>query len=484
MDRAGPGDRPAGIWIGALLAAAVVSAVLWPPFRSTALTGVHALVRAAWRPAAETPPTRSPIEKLATQSRSMEFRVREFPVDPDLVRAWCDEWRCDATQKQILLMMLLRQLPQAASSEGPAAQRQSQIQAILNLSAEGRQAQPDNAFFRIADALAFFYSNSGQDPVPSSAQLALKDAMQTPRIGAGLRELNASEHALWGSERRPWTLLPVGHRNWGLGLEQALHMMSRGLSWKERELLQKYNIERAVELTLLHLGLAARLAEAGWTPADQAIARAMALRAMDPYSARNGFEPTPAQVESNFLGFLDDQGDRLSLSKANAWLAAISAQDTVMERRMILGRRAQALSAWNASAVLASLLLQTASLALGWVVIAWSVRRASAPPPSEAGARRNVAGLAFAIAPLFWAVTGWPAGAKHLLAGLALGWALWWGLMKLGHERVSLAAARSSLAHTLLSFSVATLLVTAAAAAALQFRQEQFQWMVNQGWLR
>ncbi len=476
-----PRGRLHGFLAVLLLAIGVIAVVLWDPFRASARAGIQTLARPILRHAgggAEDASAPTPRQKFATQAPSMEFRVQQFPADPVLLKSWCAEWQCGPSQQQLLLCLLLRELPETTAKDVSLTQKQNLFQSIHDLASEGRKSQPDNAFFQLAESLTYFYSAQ-----ETSSAIALKEALQCPRVSAGLKELNESEYALWTSERKPWMLLPVAHRDWSLQLERPFHMMSRGLALQQRSLLQKYNIEKAVELTLLHLGLAARLAEAGWTPSDQAMARAMSLRAMEPYSTQSGVDPTPAQIESNFLGFLDDQGDKIAIAKANSWISSLSSQEGTMNSRLPPWRLAQTLAMWNASTVLASLFLQAASLLLVWVTVTWFSRKT--PPPSANGfTRRNVAGLAFGLSPIYWTISGWPAGGTYMLLGLFGGWLVWWGIMGISHERVSIHAVRDSVAHSLLTMLVATLLTAGAAAAALQFRQQQFQVISEHGWLR
>lgn len=453
-------------WGLALLGAGVAAA--WPAFRdslgaggaaavapflrcvgSTGVPGPRATARLVGFPA--------PSDRIATLARRMEFRVHRYRVTPVLMQAWLVEWGCSPAEKLQFLRLLLGQLPEAAAKETPATQRQDLLQCVLNLSAELRRADPGNGFPWLAESLALLHS--GQE---APAMLALGEALRSSRAEAGLRALNASELALWAQRQEPWALFPPMPRRWGLEAERPLQNLGRSLSLQQRTFLKKYNLERANELALLQLRLAAFLAECGWTPGDLAAARAAANRAMLPLWPAGHGAPSDDVLEKQFLASLEDQGDRLGLAKARAWLGELGRRERALRENLPAWRRMQRLAAWTAPGVLACLVAQSILTLAGWFLLAASVRPGGEPPR----ARWAVGALAFAPAPIAWSVLGWPPGASFLLLGL-LGsvvlWA-WWASVTPG----GFGAARPKLAAAALANLAALFTLAFLAACALQ----------------
>lgn len=477
-----------GRWILVPLLLALALPLAWPAYRSCLLAAARLLAHGAARNGPGSKPSREDGPSaggLAVAARSMEFRIQQYRIDPGLLRAWREEWKCGPAEKLLLTRLLLRQLPESAARESSPLQRRDLLQAILELTAEGRATQPEMGFYWLAEALALFYS--GQE---APALAALRQAGRCPRLDAGLKDLNQAETALWQSDRKPWMILPPTPRAWGLRLERPLHTFSRSLALQQRALLQKYNIERAVDLGVIHLGLALQIAEMAWTPADLAIARSIATRAVEPFWTTKGVEPTPVQLEKNFVRSLEDQGDRLSASKVRHWFAMLAEQEAARTRSLPQWRDVQRLAGWNASTVLAGFLLQIASLTL----VVGTVFFFSRQSPHEFAAEKNgahpsgscrkgLAALAFCAGPILATITGQSPGGTFFIVSLLGGWGSWWLVMTLRAPRLSLAAIRGSLAHSLLILTVAFVLTTTAMALVVQQREDRLRAIAERGWL-
>lgn len=453
-------------WLVGLLSVSLVAAFCWPAFRDALAAGASAAAAPVLRRAGVPPlpgprapsrlvGARAPSDRLATLARRMEFRVRRYRVTPVLVQAWMVEWGCGPEEKLQLLRLLLGQLPEAAAKETPAPQRQDLLQCVLNLSAELRRADPGNGFPWLAESLALLHS--GQE---APAMLALGEALRAGRADAGLRAVNASELAVWVQRLDPWILFPPMPRRWGLEAERPLHNLGRSLSLQQRTFLKKYNLERANELALTQLRVAALVAECGWTPGDLATARAAANRAMLPLWPERQAPPSDERLEQNFLSSLEDQGDRLGLAKARTWLGELGRRERSLRANLPAWRRMQQLSAWTAPSVLACMTVQAALTLGGWFFLAAAPRTNREP----ARARWAVGALAFAPAPIAWSVLGWPPGPSHLALGLlgsAALWAWWASVTPGGFGAVRPKLAAAALGNLAALFSLAFLVACA-----------------------
>lgn len=458
-------------WFAAILLGGAAGALAWPAFRDALSAGASAVVAPIARRLHEgnAPGPRAPArfldvapssDRLAALARRMEFRVHRYRVTSRQLRDWCAEWKCGPSEKLQLLRVLLGQLPEAAAKETPSPQRQDLLQAVLSLSVELRQADPGNGFLWLAESLVLLHS--GQD---AAARLALGEALRAGRADAGLRALNASELAGWAARLDPWILFPPMPRRWGLEIERPLLNLGRSLSLQQRAFLKAYNLERANDLALTQLRLAELIAEAGWTPGDLAVARAAANRAMLPLWPSSSTPFSNELLERHFLATLEDQGDRLGLAKARAWLEDLKNREETLRRDLPRWRTMQQLAAWNAPSALACLLVQSVFTLGGWALLAVSSRASGEP----ARARWAIGGLAFAPAPMAWSASGWPPGPVFLALGTLLSAALWvwWAAVTPGGFR----AARPKLAAAALSNLAAFLILACLAAGALQYQR-------------
>ena len=482
-----------------LVAIGAILLTAWPAYRSATRVGLMALIRpllhnGGWlekgrvTPASiDHPKVDSPAQgMLARYARSMEFRVQRFRMAPSLLHEWNAEWKPDAPQKIVMLSLLLRQLPGAAAQKDSAAQK-NLADCILELMSEGRQTNPDNAFFQIAESLVRFYSEQEMATLD-----ALKQDGPCARADAALRELNQSETELWSAEKKPWTLFAVTPRIWGIEFKRSLHVFSRMMASREKAALKKYNLERAVELSLLQLELAARIADASWTASDAATARAIANRAMEPFWTQKDVNPTASELEEHFASFLDDQGDKTLAGKFRFCMEQIVAREQSVSGVLPHWRRVQQLTSWNAPGLLGCLLLQTASLLLTWSTLALSTR-SPAPPsltshlpvPHRRGSpfTSHFAMLAFSIAPLVWMISNWPAGGSYMMASLVGSWVLWWGILRTNHSPANPAPWRTSLAAVTVMMLTTTLLVTSALSLILEYHARHLNAMLQHGWL-
>ena len=480
LNQAGPRD---GL-ILLLMLAWLAPALFWQPWTATLSVGFNAISRPlmrVWQGEGSTsdgdprvqaiPP--SDALKLAFHARSMEFRLQQYAVQPEHIRAWSQEWRSTPAGQGVLLCQLLRKLPEATAQESSAEHRQGMIRSVLETAAAARKARPDNGFFWLAESLALFYSAQDQ-----AAVSALDQALKCNQFHAGLRELNRSEYRNWQVQFHSRALLPPLPRLWGFGLEQPLHGFSRGLALQERALLRQYNLERAIELGLLHLAFARRFSEAARSPADHAMAEMIAQRALEPFWSRHGRKPTLREIQDNFLTFLEDQGDayKLDHEKVSAWFASFEEEQQARQEGLTLHRRVQLLGSWSISSVLACLFLQSASLLLGWITITFLAPRTPAERAAPC-AFLPVAMIAFWIAPLSWTLCGWTAGGAWLLLGLAGSWILWLFILRLTRGRLSLNHVQAALSGTLLMMLMTTFAVTVAAACAYHCRQEYLEML-------
>ena len=468
--------------VGCLILLCLAPAAVWPAYHTTLSVGLNAVTRPFLRYwlggvepvttiAKKNATSISSRLKLAEQARSMEFRIQQYGVQPERIRAWNTDWGYSTAQQTILLCLLLKQLPEATAQETPAIQKRDLLQTILDVAAEGRKSRPDNGFFWLAESLALFYSD--QD---TAAITALKKSQTCSHIDASLQELNRSEYAHWQITAHSRELLPPAPRLWGLGLDVPLHGFSRGLALQQNNLLRQYNIERAVEVTLLHLGLARQIAETAQTPADRAIAQAVAHRALEPFWTKHDSEPAPAQLEQNILDFLEDQGDKLATAKIRSWFSLIKTGAVIGSEKLALWRYLQLLAVWNVSSVLGSLFVQTTSLLLVWTTLAFFGARSFRGSPGEIRpsvvALRGITLIPFVIVPIWWTVSGWPAGGIYTLSGLAGAWLLWLGFMRFTCRKLSLEVLRAALTQGLVMMLMATWIVAMTAAYVFQYRQQ------------
>ncbi len=461
----------------ALLFLQAVLLFTWPAFRDVSVSTLYVLVHPVESYLQTTPPESAPTPQthLALLARSMEFRIQEFRVTPAAMHTWCVEWKCGSMEEVLLLRLLLRQLPEAGTKDSSPGQRQDLIQTIQELSTQIKKTQPDNAFPYLADALVSFYL--GQD---ASAVLAIQQGQRCSRLDLGLRELNRSEYALWRQDSRKGIVLPPTPRNWSIELDRPIQALSRDLVVQEKTLLQKYNIERAVEITLLHLALTAQISEAAWGPADHAIAHSMAHRALEPYWTSGSPNPDLKALSQNFFNLLEDQGDHLSSSKVKGWSETWIANEEALTRNLNLWRWTQSLALWNVSSIISSLFLQTCSVLLAWFVLLLLVRKAEAPDSIPALMTPN---LAFFLVPIFWSVTHWPPGVAYLIAGLIATWILWSLRTFLRTSAPPMLAIRGLLARGLVLLLIASTAVTSTATLAWLFRERLFQRISETGWI-
>ena len=478
-----------GFPIVCLVAVAGLFMFAWPAWQNTARTGVMALLRSlshrggwiglerfAFVPTDHPKTASSQGDRLARHARSMEFRIQHLGWDPALLRAWNSEWKLDASQKKVMLPMLLRQLPGAAAQKNPIA-RNNLADCIFELTAEGRRATPKNGFFRIAESLALFYL--GQE---KAAILALKQIERDVRMDAGLRELNDSEAVLWSSEKKPWTLFDVTPRNWGLDLHRPLYAFSRALASQEKNALQRYSFQQATELGMIHLDLAARVADAAWTASDVAVARAVANRAMEPFWVPINTIPTPRQVEEHFINFLEEQGDAMLMAGFRSCMERIAGRERAVSKGLPVWRRVQQLASWNAPGLLACLSLQTTSMLLVWLVLP-RLSKIRVRPENNAVLIKIVPSLlAFALVPAAWALGNWPSGGTHLVLTLGGGWLLWSLALQMSHSSPDPIPWRISLTAATIMMLTATLLTMTALSLILEFRERNLAVMLQNGW--
>lgn len=466
-----------------LVASLIAPLAIWPAYRGAIAAGISGLTDPLLRAVTGKPSSPSGSSrpetgsgKLARQVRSMEFRVHTYQANSTTVQGWFREWDMGPLQQTAFLRIMLQRLPEAGAKESVPSQRQDILQMLFKLTAEARNAQPENGFLWLAEALSLFYS--AQD---EAALLALKQAQSCPKFDPGTWELNRSEYALWRDDIKSAVLLPKTPRTWSIDLDQPLHALSRSLVLQERALLQKYNIEKAMEITLVHLGLAMQIHKAAWTPADFACARGMCDRAIEPFYKKDGL-PSSAQLRENFIAVLDDQGDKGNMTRIRAWFGELDENEGILAQRLPKWRRIQSLAIWNASAVIGSLVIQTASILLAWITVVLSMRKETNPvpipiPPAWLS-------CAFLLSPIAWTLSGWPAGATYLLLGLSAGWILWIFLFASNANPLSLGLVRKALTHGIITLTVTTLMTASVIAYFLQQRQEQVRSIMEQGWLR
>jgi hypothetical protein len=460
---------------------------LWPSFHIPLRIGSEVITQPFVRllglapeGSLEKPREREPFSEIA---RRIEFRVEQYRVEPALIQSWCKEWNCDSNQELFMLRLLLQQLPEAWSKENPELQRKGLVDSILFLSSECQKKQPQNAFGPISEALAYFYS--GQD---EALLKSLKKAQNCSEFDSGLKLLNQSEYELWRKETRTTEILPVQPRVWQLNLERPFHALSRGLSLYTRSHLQKYNVERGVELALLHLHLAQQLSEASMTPADYTVAQALVQRAIEPFWSKPERDPSLPQLKANFEAFLDDQGDKLNLAKVHSWFLDMEENEKTSMQRLPIWRKLQTFTTWNASSVFTSLMFQTLSSLIVWgTVAAFTYRSGSIRPlPSmslPALSRYGILHLSLATAPIIWTFTQSSIGGFYLITGLLGSWLLWWILLVSAWGKLSLEAVHASIARSLLTLLTALMLLTCSLAYMVSFRERYLEGMITKGWL-
>jgi hypothetical protein len=445
--------------------------VFWPPFRLSSSVGLNAITRPFLKyffpiETSQVNPQVLAKSELAKKARSMEFRLQQYSVTPDLLNSWCAEWKCTPTDKKILLSLMLRQLPEAVSGETPSAERIDLVQCIATLVTEGMKTEQDNAFYHLANGLLLFYTNQDE-----ASLIALKESQSHARLDPGFKEINESEYILWRSETKADLLFPPMPRVWGLRLERPLHTWSRGLGLQERSQLQKYNLEKAVEIGLLHLGLAEQLSRMGLTSSDLFLSQAIKNRALEPFWSQKDVTPNSKQLEDNFVSFLEDQGDKISSAKAREWISAINKRQSDKINQLPRWRLIQSFSNWNISSILGSIFLQTASLLIVWATLLFYARVKHFSSSPSFLSKLGFANIAFAIAPIAWMISGWPAGGNYMFLGAVLAWFVWFLLIYFSHSKLNSETLTFSISQGLVAMLTSTVLLTAIAAFAFQYRQ-------------
>lgn len=481
--------RPTGAVILALILMMAILAGAWPAYRQVTLAGVAALMRpliqrlhGSEKAGPGDRPARAAQSGLACTARSMEFRLQHLSFDSANLRDWVAEWKLTPPQNPVLLGMLLREMPETPGAKDSPAQKKL-VNGLLELAVQGRQADAENGFYWLAEGLALYHI--GQE---TAAIQAFKQIERCARVDAALHELNQSETALWRLERKPWTLFSSTPRIWGLELHRPLYLLSRALAQEERTALKKYNMERAVELGLLQLQLAARIAEMGWTPADVATARAMARRALEPFWVLKAGEPSFVQLQQNFLDLLEDQGDKATAARSHDCLEQIVRRERIYTAMQPTWRVIQQIATWKGSVVLGCLLLEAISVLLTWgtIAVATGGSRSTgiyvglAPADDPAGGR--AASLAFAIAPLFWTVSNWPAGGMYYLLSLLGSWLLWFILLHLRLPPPTIRGWKTAVANVLVMILTATAATTLLLAVVLEYRTRHLEAVLQGGW--
>jgi hypothetical protein len=459
------------LWLPFLLplVVTVAAVVIWPPFGRTLTIGVRSITEPYLKrffPNAlpDSPRLESRELNFAEKARSMEWRIQEFGVDPLKLERWCEEWNCTPLDKMHLLGALLRRLPE--SLKASPEERIKLNQSIFALVDWGKQAQPQNAYFPLAEAIAHTFSN--QDEM---AFRSLQETARLPSMDLAMRELNASEVELWKQGPVQKRILASLPRKWSLDLDTPLNFLSRGLAVKARGELQKYNFEKALEYTFIHLGVAHKLAESGWTPRDLATVRAIVNRALRPFWTDKTVEPDAAQLDAHFVAFLEDQGDHTRVQSTRTMLEFINSRKQTLLSNLPQSRMSQSLSLWNASSIIGSLVAQSVSLLIVFTTV-WFFVRGSPSETPVFRPRYLLASLAFGVAPILWSILGWPMGGNYMLGGLLLGWSLWiFMLLMLGFQFQS-GNLLKSLQGAALTVITATLGVAGIAAWVFDFRQE------------
>lgn len=461
--------RSLRILVVSFLVLFAVGCAVWPSFKLAARTSLNVItkpfVKVLFPNKKQGSLDSTNSGQLARNARSMEFRIQQYPVTPALLSSWCNEWNCKDTDKKILLTLLLRTLPEAVSSDTPSPDRVNLIQSMGQITQEGMKTQPNNAYYLLVNGLILFYT--GQD---AQAFDLLKQSQAMPTIDSGLKDLNQAENFLWINDTKLESIFPRMPQIWGLRLERPFHTWSRGLVLQERAYLQKYNIEKAVETTMVHLALAKQISDMAWTPFDFALSQAIKNRALDAYWTQKGGEPNSKQLEDNFLYFLEEQADKLAAAKARSWIEEINHREAEKLQKLPRWRLVQSFSSWNASGILASLYLQTVSLFIVWMTMTLSFRPSSAD--KVAAGPSLVPSMIFFAAPIAWMFSGWPVSGTLMLLGILITWLIWIFLLSLGNRNQKLGADQITLSvsYSLASILTSAVLVTAIAAYALDYR--------------
>jgi hypothetical protein len=417
-------------------------------------------------------------ERLAVLSRSIEFRIRQYPPTLQHIKNWCEEWKCTPAEHFLVLRTLLQQLPQVASREVSDSQRKALVDSILYVASKARVASPEVSLSTLGEALAFFFNGQDAEVLPKLRQLQSEKP-----FGQTFRDLHQSEYQIWQRERKSWQIFPIPPQVRSLGLEQTLYLFSRSLMLQQRSFLRKYNIQKALELTSLHMGLAVHVAQMAWTPADFAVARSMMNRALTPFWKDLQRYPSAEELQQNYLTFVDEQGDPLTKDEVRKNFSVLESQEKALRSQLPLWRGVQQLASWNAGTVLGNLFLHGISLSLAWITLAFSTRSRPLPQENLRQPSALLLSSVFLLPSIGWTLLSWPAGGKYILGGLLLSWTAWFLCFRCKSASIDLINLRTSMACVLVTLLVTILLTGIWITQRLLQRHEAITTLFHSGWL-
>ncbi|MDD2710390.1 MAG: hypothetical protein PHV34_20610 [Verrucomicrobiae bacterium] len=469
-------SQPIAVFILLFVMTGLVAA--WPAYRHVCRAALEEISRHLHKKTSASPVVDEKQEdaaRLAVQIRRIPFKIKNFPLENPGSTEQIFEGRSSSGQMPVFLAALMRELSDAAQSKDPQFQKYL-AHAILELAAEGRKADSGNNFYALAEALALYHSKPDLSFLEPLRQVSPSTPAKTE-----LAALQASEVCLWKSRLKSWEIFPAPPHLWGLELHQPLHSLNRNLNLQEKASLKKYNVERAMELAMIQVELAGWLAQNARVPSDVAMANATLFHAIEPFwPAKNGIFPTASQLRENFLGLLDDQGDRTNLARCRNRMEIIAKKEEAVVRRLPEWRWVQAFCSWRAGSLLACLLLQCASLLLTWLVF---VCFSPPLPPSRGGVNGSIlATLGFALPTICRIFMVWPAGLPGLLLSLPASWIIWLLILQVRSKIRALHDWKACLSHTLICMLASFMVVSAAVAWFFQLWQQKMGQFLSQGW--
>lgn len=403
MVEPGSPTRTIDRWILILLATGALLCWLWPGFRFVQARALwHLSVFGGRAIDRQAPPLRVFLNaskpegdaRLARLAHHLEDLFGGGPLDPAQAQTLLTT-HADVTGKAAILALLASvQLNHFPSGDAKSPEVVKAVTLLDWVCARGLEVDPGNGFFVYCQAAKHHLLKK-----PDEALKALQIAHGMAGFNSYLLDVNRSEAELTRAQGE----IP-GNGQWhALDGRHPFSSMSRWLYDLTRTAVRKYNQERALEYALLHLGLGEKQWWDASTVRQASAAEQTCLRAMGSMSkgTTGGGDWAPMQAE--FLGFLDDVGERQKMGDY---------RDTFDRLRK------KGVGPWLEKTRIAQAELQPAAMTLivfldgvlilalaGWLALRWGSLDKQ-PFEPEAG----LWGFVVAVAPgaLYWTV--WPGG--------------------------------------------------------------------------
>ena len=428
MAETGSLSRTIDRWILLLLAAGVLLCWLWPGFRwmqaralwHLSVFGGRALNREPLPMKAFMPGLYPPgvwrdanVEdgRISRLAHHIDFQVSNTPFDLGRAQAMLKENAETVGEPRILALLACAQLRHFPSG-GAKSPEVLNAAALLDwVCARGLEKDPGNGYF--------VYCQAAKSHLLKKFDEALKlirTANGMPGFNSYLLDVNRSEAGLAIAQgdlpgSSPWQALDGAHPF--NGMSQWLYDMTRSAA-------KKYNQERALDFALLHLNLG----EKEWWDASAvrqaSAAEQICLRAMGSMSKRASVSAEWTPIQTEFLDFLDDVGERQK--RNDYWESFTRLQEVGVGPWLEKTRRAQEELQPAAMTLIVFLDGILILVLTGWLLLRWG-----SPDQQPFELEAGLWGFVVAVAPgaVYWTI--WPGGLSgtYLFLTLAVSSVAW-----------------------------------------------------------